>query len=178
MPVFLHKLRLLFSYYMYSIALCTSRLPWDRFFSSHDPLSRFLKSSLSLPPSFKSRFYKWEKTRGICLPEFWLVLISDFKLYPFSYKCHNFIFFIAEYNSIVCMEHIISIHSSAQRHLGWIYFLATVNNQEQISTYNYSYKQLTRVIWVHPQVELGDMVFLYLVFLKKSYFIIYEYVGV
>lgn len=79
----------------------------------------------------------------------------------------QFHFFTAEYNSIVCMEHIIFIHSSAQRHLGWIYFLAIVNNQEQISTYNYSYKQLTRVIWTHPQVELSDIVFLYLGFLKR-----------
>lgn len=43
-------------------------------------------------------------------------------------KYQNFIVFMAEYYSNVCIYHILLIQSPVDGHLGCFYFLATVNN--------------------------------------------------
>ena len=72
----------------------------------------------------------------------------------------------AEYYSIVCLYHILFIHSSVNGRVSVFHLLAIVNSDATNTGYKYLFKTLLLIVLdIYPEVELLDyMKILFLIF--------------
>lgn len=91
------------------------------------PNSHFLFPSLS-PTSMLDISYKWNPIMCdlLCLRS--STQNNVFKVHLYYRMCQNFIPFMAEEYSIVCIYHILLVHSSIDGHLGCFHLLVVVNS--------------------------------------------------